>query len=55
MLDIEQIVPAEEFGVLRHVANVDDGEAAAGLQDADHFAQRRLAAGGAVDVVNRPA
>jgi hypothetical protein len=55
LLDIEQIVPAQKLGVLRHVTNVDDGQASAGLEHTDHFAQRRLAAGRAVDVVNGPA
>jgi len=55
LLDMEQIVTAQELGVLRHVANVDDGQAPAGLEHTYHFAQGRLAAGRAVDVVNRPA
>ena len=55
LVNVYQIVPAEALRIFRHVADVDDGQAPPGLQDADHFPQRLLAARGVVNIVNRPA
>src|SRR5580765_4902092 len=46
---------SEQPGVFGGVADVDDGDAAPWLENADHFAQRLLPLNRVVEIVQRPA